>query len=353
MTAHPSEPSPRGLPLDVLVLDSHNPRLPAEMKTADQNTLLVHILYTYDAIAVARSIAWHGYFESEPLIVIPHDHDTYLVVEGNRRLVALKILADPALAEDLDDADEWRELAEAATLPDLVPVVVARDRQDVVPIIGYRHISGIEPWEPYAKARFIASLVDDGMKFQDVANLVGEAPTSIANHYRNRAIVRQAEQDFGIDASRVVKRFGVFTRAMNSTALRAHIAAPAPSEVSAGAGPLPQSKAENVRELFSWLFGDDEHKPVIDESRNITELGTAVASEDGLAVLRSTRDLEAAYIAAGGLRDRLLRRLNMACTNLEAASEDMPAYGDDEEVQQLLARCREALQGLSEPDAES
>jgi len=323
------------------------------MKTADQNALLVYILYTYDAIGVARSIARHGYFESEPLIVIPDDHGAYFVVEGNRRLVALKILADPTLAEGLDDADEWRELAEAATLPGLVPIVVARDRREVVPIIGYRHISGIEPWEPYAKARFIASLVDDGMKFQDVANLVGEAPTSIANHYRNHAIVKQAEQDFEIDASRVVKRFGVFTRAMNSPALRAHIAAPAPSEVSAGTGPLPQTKAESVRELFSWLFGDDEHNAVIDESRNITDLGTAVASEDGLAVLRNSRDLEAAYIAAGGLRDRLLRRLTMAYTNLEAAAEDMPAYGNEDEVQQLLARCWEALKGLTEPDAES
>lgn len=341
------------LRLEVLHLDRENPRLPAQVDETDESGLLEYIAETYDAIEVARSIARHGYFESEPLIVTKQDDGTYLVVEGNRRLVAMRILADPSLADELDDADEWRELAEAAELPVEFPAVVAVSRQDVAPIIGYRHISGIEPWEPYAKARFIASLVRDGSTFEEVSNIIGEPMTNVAAHYRNQAIVEQAREDFQIDASRVVKRFGVFTRVMSSEPLRSHIGAPAPSEVSTRRKPVPNDRQDNLRELFAWLFGDDDNDSVIRESRQITNLGVAVASEHGLAILRQTRDLEGAYIAAGGLRDRLLRRLARAHSYLDAAMEDMPSYWEDEEVQHGLARCREALEQLEKADAET
>ncbi|GAH81158.1 unnamed protein product [marine sediment metagenome] len=70
-------------------------------------------------------------------------------------------------------------------------------------------------------------------------------------------------------------------------------------------------------------------------------------------MLRETRDLEAAFIAAGGLRERLIKRLTNACNNLVAAREDIVAYVDDEDVQSLLTGCEEALQQLREPYGES
>lgn len=342
---------PTSLSLDVLRLDAKNPRLPAEVQGSSEDFLLEYIAEAYNAMEVARSIARHGYFASEPLIVIP-DNDEYIVVEGNRRLVALRILADPSLAESLDDADEWRGLAEGLDLPERIPVVVVPDRKSVAPIIGYRHISGIEPWEPYAKARFIAGLVAEGTSFEEVGNIVGERATDIAAQYRNYAIVEQSREKFGLDTGRVVRRFGVFTRSMNSLPLRVYVGAPAPSSVETAKAPVPADKSGELRELFSWLFGDDDHQAVISESRDITELGTVVASDEGLSILKETRDLEAAFIAAGGLRDRLVKRLTNARTNLVAAREDLPSYADDEEVQTLIEGCAEALAQLKQENGE-
>ena len=90
------------------------------------------------------------------------------------------------------------------------------------------------------------------------------------------------------------------------------------------------------------------HAPVIGESRNITELGQVVASEDGLTTLRETRDLESSFIAAGGPRDRLLRRLTNAHNNLEAAHDDYAAHCEDDEVKILLSRCQQSIQRLAE-----
>ena len=354
MTTSKSLGTPGELPIHQLHLDPQNPRLPESYQRVPEGQLLEHITETYSAIEVARSIALHGYFHSEPLIVISETDDSYVVVEGNRRLVALRILADATLADELDDADEWRELASEADLPERVPVVLAPDRQSVAPIIGYRHISGIEPWEPYAQARFIASLVDnDNLGFQAVANLVGERSSDVAAKYRNFAAIAQAKVDFGIDITRATRRFGVFTRVMTSLPLRTFVRAPAPADVLPGTKPFPEDSGPRAQELFSWVFGDDIHSPVIGESRDITRLGQVVSSEDGLRILKDTRDLEASFIAAGGLRDRLLSRLKNAHNNLEAAQEDMAAYYDDEEVQQFLTMCQDSLQRLVELNEQS
>ena len=352
MTTNESPATPGELPIHHLRLDPQNPRLPESYHGSTETELLQYIADTYSAIEVARSIALHGYFHSEPLIVVATTGDSYVVVEGNRRLVALRVLSEPTLAEDLDDTDEWRALAEEAELPDSIPVVIAQDRKSVAPIIGYRHISGIEPWEPYPQARFVASLVDkENLEFEDVANLVGERASDVAAKYRNFAVVTQAENDFGIDTSRVTKLFGVFARTMTSLPLRTYIRAPAPVEVKPGHKPLPADSGPRTQELFSWIFGDSDDSAVIGESRDITKLGQVVSSEVGLKILRETRDLDASYIATGGLRDRLLRRLENAHNNLEAAQEDLDDYRDDEEVQTVLSRCQESLQRLVEIDA--
>lgn len=346
-----SRGNPGELPIHQLHLDPLNPRLPEAYQDATESDLLKYVAETYSAIEVARSIALHGYFNSEPLIVISETDDSYIVVEGNRRLVALRVLAEPTLANELDDSDEWRTLAGKADLPARIPVIIAPDPQSVAPIIGYRHISGIEPWEPYPQARFIASLVDnESLQFQEVANLVGERSSDVAAKYRNFAVVTQAKDDFGIDVSRVIGLFGVFTRVMTSSPLRAYIGAPAPVNVHPGKRPLHKESGPKTQELFSWVFGENGISAVIGESRDITRLGQVVSSEVGLEILKETRDLEASYISAGGLRDRLLSRLKNAHNNLEAAREDLAAYNDSEEVQELLSRCQESLRCLVELD---
>ena len=341
---------PDELSIQSLKLDPSNPRLPQSLVGANQKELVPYIARNYNAIEVARSIAVHGYFPSEPLIVIKED-DSYVVVEGNRRLAALTILTDPDKAKGFEDAIEWAELAEQAELPARIPVIVASDRQSVIPVIGYRHISGIEPWDPYAKARFIASLVDDEMlDFRQVADLVGERPMDVAAHYRNLAVVRQASGSFEIDTTRVTNRFGVLTRAMTSVPLRAHISAPAPVNMSPVPDPLADNMSQNVRELFSWVFGDDNHDPVIGESRDISRLGQVVSSDEGLKVLRQTRNLELAHESAGGLYQRFKRRLVRARAYMDAAREDIATYRALDEIKHLIAECQESLRRLMDSD---
>lgn len=337
------------LHVEQLRLDPLNPRLPPGPR--NQEELIRFIDGAYDPLTIARSIAEHGYFESEPLIAISED-DHFVVVEGNRRLVALKGLAEEETRRLLTEQDEWEALARKVQLPDDLPVVVAESRRDVAPIIGYRHISGIAPWEPFAKARFIGSLIDDDqLDFETVADIVGEDTTDVRSSYRNYRIAIEAKEKFGLDTDYVKEDFGVFTRAMTSISLRQHISAPSPAEVSKNQEPIPDDKADELLELFSWIFGDREGGGrVISDSRELTKLGRVIGSEEGLGVLRATGDLAAAEAAAGGTRNRLVSRLAAARTALRDAAIDMPQYRNDEEVLGLLEECSDALHELRDSD---
>src|SRR5687768_9329962 len=79
------------VPLSSLRLDPENPRIPETHRTKDTAELATLLEMGFEAYPVAQSIAELGFFNAEPLIVIPSpdEADTWIVVEGNRRLTAL------------------------------------------------------------------------------------------------------------------------------------------------------------------------------------------------------------------------------------------------------------------------
>lgn len=328
-----------------LLLDTMNPRIPEDKQSLSQDDLIIFVAEEYNSIAIARSIASHQYFPSEPLIAAPTKEDGhFVVVEGNRRLAALKLLLDPHLREKLSNRDEWDQIA-VKNVPEQVPVVVVKNRREVAPIIGYRHISGIQPWDAYSKARYIAAQIEGGLDFKKTALEVGEKPSEVRSNYRNYRIAEQVSKS-KIDPEELndlVNNFGVFTRAMQTAALRDFVGAPPQDKVTTSKSPIPSKKKESLKELIGFLFGP---RAVLDDSRDLTKLGKVISSSDGLKTLRKERNLEMAHVASGGLRDRLIGRLDASARNLRAAKDDMPKYKKDSEVKKLLEECREALEDL-------
>ena len=340
-------------PLSTLRLDPHNPRLPAEIQGQGQEDLAVHLELGFDALTVAESIASHGFFESEPLIVIDGDVDgEWIVVEGNRRLTALLGLVDPGVRAQFANPGPWDALAVRAKVQatDLIPVVVLPNRATATPIIGFRHISGILQWQPYAQARYIARLVDEEeMSFADVADMIGIDRTKVGNLYRDQAIAKQA-RTLGIETGPLEDAFSLLTVAMSTPKLRAHIDAPLGSKASPEQSPIPTEKAAQLQELITWIYGDGETEPVIGESREISKLGNVVASEAGLGALRSGASLEAAVQkvkdAELNPRQRLLTRLKAGRNSLTSALDDLSDFADDPDVIEAVDEARASADAL-------
>src|SRR6266851_6194341 len=142
------------LSIDQLELDPQNPRLPSGSISPSQDELIAVLAKDYSLGELARSFLDNGYFQEEPLVVVPHG-SLFRVVEGNRRLATLKILSDPRLVDLLRLGPEWRGLAgEWAGRAIAIPVLVYSDREDIIPFLGFRHISGVKQWRPREKAKF-------------------------------------------------------------------------------------------------------------------------------------------------------------------------------------------------------
>lgn len=343
----------RYVPINSLRLDALNPRLPQSYRSATQEELAVVLELGFEAFAVAQSMADNGYFQSEPLLVIEStaDPDSWIVVEGNRRLTALIGLTDTTVRSQFSEADKWHELAERCSLrtTDAVPVVVHPNRESTHREVGKAHVVGKLGWRPYAQAVYIAARISEGLSYAQVADMLGMSKSKVADMYRDQAVVRQA-QEMGLDTTEVERAFSVLTVAMSSTKLRNHVGASLGSQLEPGTSPIPAEKTHELTELIGWVFGTEENEPLITDSRQITQLGNVVANEVGLAALRSGDRLEQAKqkVQASGMPpiERLTNRLTTAKNALMAASDDLGEHSGEEQVIRLVDDIEAALEGL-------
>ena len=80
-----------------LLLDPQNTRIPTAHQTDDQRALLHELVAHEEVLGLAKSIASLGLFPSERMVVMPYGR-YFLVLEGNRRLAAIRLLLNPELA---------------------------------------------------------------------------------------------------------------------------------------------------------------------------------------------------------------------------------------------------------------
>src|SRR5260370_37244249 len=91
--------------VEILDLDPANPRITVSADARQPD--LIDYMYRYEALGeLAASLARNGYFAEEPLVIVPSSvAGRFVVVEGNRRLAALKILLNQTLRERLRIGD--------------------------------------------------------------------------------------------------------------------------------------------------------------------------------------------------------------------------------------------------------
>lgn len=145
----------RSIRVDSLLLDQKNARHGAK---PDQEAVLEWMATKLDRshlLGLAQSIARMGLSPAERFLVVPapDDPSRYVLMEGNRRLSALKLLADPNKCPDEGMAEQLRKMREEATVPPATSVdcVILADAETAAPWIELRHTglhqgAGITTW---------------------------------------------------------------------------------------------------------------------------------------------------------------------------------------------------------------
>lgn len=330
------------IPIEYLHLDKDNPRLPEEAQGKDEQDLLSVLYKGFNLDELAESMAKNGYFDEEPLVAIPaalpvemidvapddkgyfaflkNEGTEFIVVEGNRRLATAKLLLDTQLRETLN-IKSWPEIDEAVAKDlKILPVIVYATRSEVIPYLGVRHIIGIQKWNSYAKARYIAKMVESGKTVKQVEEQIGDRQSSVRKNYLSYKLLEQAHDEFDYDTKQAKADFSLLTLALGQGNIKRFIGLPKRLADSNPDEPVPRDKIPNLKSLVSWIFGDNKDGPVIDESRDITSyLSHVVESPEAIAYLERTRRLLEAYDRTDGEEKMIIKYLITANTKLEGA----------------------------------
>ena len=143
------------IPLGELQLDLKSPRLP--IHSFNKNDIIEWMLQESSIITLMLSIGENGFCIGESLLVI-EENNQYIVVEGNRRLTALKILDNPKLAT-LHKRQIKQVLDETTYRPKDIPCILFEKREEIFQYLGYKHITGIKTWDMLAKAQYFNNLI--------------------------------------------------------------------------------------------------------------------------------------------------------------------------------------------------
>ena len=299
-----------------LVFDTDNPRFPSTEKGKSDDEIIKWMLENERVIELMASIGEKGYFPGEPLLVTDLK-GKYLVVEGNRRLTALKLLLNPSRA--LTKKKSVQETVENAThRPASVPAIVFPNREEILKYLGYRHITGVQEWGALEKSRYLRQLFDvvgshsAEEKYKSLAKSIGSNPTYVKKLlvgftiYEHIAIEESFYNIEGLNETNI--SFSLLTTALNYSNILKYL-----NINFANEQPTQNLSNKHLEELTRWIFEKtDGEKSRLGESRRLKDLNKILGNEQALKAFKSGVDIEKALLLTDAPEEIFRKSINNA-----------------------------------------
>jgi len=344
---------PRKVPLDLLEFDRENPRFAPthDMDKSSDVEVILALVRVADLGELLQSIATSGYVDIEPLIVQQEaqEDEKLIVLEGNRRLAALRLLTDSELAREV-----------GVELPAISPGVQdsfrqvtayrVGDREEARDFIGFKHINGPHRWDSLAKARFAARWYEhersQGITLRDIARRMGDRHDTIQRMVAGLYVLQQAERTrlFHFDDVYPGRSFAfshLYT-ALTRPGYREFLGLPDDwRRIDPEPDPVSEPFLPHLRQVLLWLYGSkqDSIRPVVvSQNPNVRELGEVLANPKARAIMAAQQDLRAAYAEVDTPGLQFERSLVEAHRHLEKALSKVDAFASGDETLIQLAR---------------
>ncbi len=176
----------REIPLSLLRLDTDNPRLDDGKQTQVHALQAMMKAQGEKLVVLGRDIAKNGLNPLDNFMVVAADDnaDEFVVLEGNRRITTLKLLANPSLGDGVLSKAQVTKLqaaaAEARFTPDTeVTCVVMPSRDEAIHWLRLRHGgelggAGVVQWGATERERFEARADKESPELQVLHLLVSQ-----------------------------------------------------------------------------------------------------------------------------------------------------------------------------------
>jgi hypothetical protein len=309
-------------PTSSLYFDRKNPRLAGLVldKKMSEDDVALCLWETMDAKELAMSISASGFFQHEPLIVA-EESGKLIVIEGNRRLAAVKALLDKALAAKVGFINE----ASAAVIDSLkeLPVVITT-RNEAWRYLGFKHVNGPARWGSYEKAHYIASVHrTEKVSLLDIAKQIGDTHKTVQRLFRGLMVLEQAERNhLFLRDNRYNAQFAfshLYTGLNYDGFIEFLSLTPEAEETE---NPVPDNKLEELKQIMLWLYGTKDPKvpPVIrSQNPDLRRLNAIITKPIALTSLKRNGSLDDAFELTQPASHRFLEALVEAQQQMERA----------------------------------
>jgi hypothetical protein len=292
--------TPKRVALEQLLLDPNNPRfldLEGEFGNTHearfsepgvQRAAFEHLKdRRFDVASLRDTIKTIGFLPIDKIVVRRWTHQReepfkYVVLEGNRRVAALKWL----LEQNVEGREQLNE-AQIANFSSLDVLLLSEEADPNIGrwiIPGLRHVSGVKEWGTYQQAFAVKTLRESGMSPKDAAQSIGLTTRAANKLWRTFWALEQMKSDEDYGESADENLFSYFDEILKKPALQEWF------------GWEDNQKKflnqDRIREFYSWivrLTDDDdgeERDPKIGRAIDVRDLERVIAEPRALAVLR-------------------------------------------------------------------
>ncbi len=320
-----------------LSFDKKNPRLVEyDLSNKSEDELAILLWKALDAREIAMSIAASGYFGNDPLIVLK---DGNIVIEGNRRLAAIKVLSNRKKFErnipDIPDIKQ-RELDTLKSIP-----IFYQTREESWKFLGFKHVKGSAKWDGYAKAKYIADVRNEyGTRLKEISLQIGDTHNTVRKLYYGLMVVEQGEREGVFDRNDIYAgKFyfsHIYTAIQRAEYKKFLNLKPLEAEDN---NPVPKDNIENLKLILNWLYGsksNDETSVIASQNPDLKNLGKVIQNHEAIGLLKEYRNLTLAFEATVPQTELLEKSLLRAKEELRNAKKhSTEGYDGSEELLRL------------------
>ena len=338
-----------------LYLDSKNPRIGLEAFHLEDQQEILHWLWRNKSVnELVDSILENGYWEHEELFATNEDRHL-VVVEGNRRLAACKIISEPGLRETLGIQLHKKPSKQVLNSIDKLPVIL-KSRKELWSFVGFKHVNGPQTWDSIAKAEYVYNVRRDyGLSLAEIASGIGDRHETVTRLYRGFVVFRQAQKAFSFDTRHTQQPrfpFSHLWTALGYVSIREYLGVS--PEMLEDENPVRREQLPKLQHLMNWLFGDTSkniERKVRRQNPDLRHLATALETSKGIDSLESGSSLSTALNASLGdahlFRNALVRADINARKAMQFVSTGFNGESDLVETVESLYKQARSLKDLT------
>jgi hypothetical protein len=330
-----------------LLFDPQNPRLPGDF-ASDQQQIFRFLVDEIGVEDLLNSMASSGVIEGDPMIARPAERpNEYYIIEGNRRLAALKLLGGERIGDGAPEPAVPPVGAGFAESLKVINIQTGWEPDKLEAYLGYKHVTATREWPPEAKARFVVERCGGNFSTENLGKFAKRLGTNLPTLRRwlvAYLTLQQAEREIEFSPREAYSKryFGTFYTLLGSQEVQGFLDLKADPLTP---NPVPPERKDQLREFISWTIGTKNAPPIVN-SRAQQKLDAVLSSPSALQYFRNKRNIDGALLYTEANSGQIAEKLLTAAYTVEECLPKVFDVKEDPNVISAIANLDRAMEKL-------